>query len=182
MKKFYSTLLITFLIIGCSKDDTINEIVEVEEEIVNLPPNEFDIEIINISSEGATINWNKAVDPESDTVTYDVYLNQALVLENISELTYEFIDLEELTEYSGKIIAKDINSNQTEATFSFQTEKYYLKYLKKYDYGEYSSGPNGYAYGGPNTMIKFNDQNYIIAGVSVFPNGNGYRLFVSKID
>ena len=183
MKKFYSTLLIIFLIIGCSKDDTINEIAEEEEEeIINLAPNNFDIEIIDISSEGATINWNEAIDPENDTVTYDIYLNQELVIENISDLTYEFIDLEELTDYSGKIIAEDTENNQTEVTFSFQTEKYYLKYLKKYDYGEYSYGPNGYAYGGPNTMIKSNDQNYIIAGASVFPNGNGYRLFVSKID
>ena len=186
MKKFYSTLLIVFLIIGCSKDDTINEIAEEEEEeeeeIINLAPNNFGIEIIDISSEGATINWNEAIDPENDTVTYDIYLNQELVIENISELTHEFNDLEELTDYSGKIIAKDTENNQTEVTFSFQTEKYYLKYLKKYDYGEYSYGPNGYAYGGPNTMIKSNDQNYIIAGASVFPNGNGYRLFVSKID
>ncbi len=185
MEKFYSTLLIIFLIIGCSKDDSINEIIEEEEEeeeIINLAPNNFDIEIINVSSEGATLNWNQATDPENDTVIYDIYLNQELVIENITELTYEFIDLEELTDYSGKIIAKDTENNQTEVTFSFQTEKYYLKYLKKYDYGEYSYGPNGYAYGGPNTMIKSNDQNYIIAGASVFPNGNGYRLFVSKID
>ncbi|MFT4805344.1 MAG: hypothetical protein ACI9YE_002560 [Psychroserpens sp.] len=183
MKKFYSTLFIAFLIMGCSKDNTINEIVEeVEEEIVNLPPNNFDINIINVSSNDATINWTEAVDPESDAVIYNIYLNQTLVVENISELTYEFIDLEELTSYSGKIIAKDTNNNQTEVAFSFQTEKYYLKYIKKYNYGEYSYGPNGYAYGSPKSMIKSNNQNYVIAGASVFPNGNGYRLFVSKID
>ena len=181
MRKFYSTLLITFLLIGCSKDDTINEIAA-EEELINLAPNNFDIEILNISHAGATIKWSEATDPEGDSVTYTVYLNQTLVIENITELTYDFTELEELTNYSGKIIAKDTNNNQTEVSFSFQTEKYFLKYLKKYDYGEYSYGPSGYAYGNPNSMIKSDDQNYVIAGASVFPNGNGYRFFISKID
>ena len=132
MKKIYFTLLIAIFIIGCSKDDTINEIQEEQEEeiIVNLPPNNFNIEIVNISHETATIHWDEASDPESDAVNYDIYLNQTLVIENISELMYVFSNLEELTNYSGKIIAKDTENNQTEVTFSFQTEKYYLKYLK----------------------------------------------------
>jgi hypothetical protein len=188
MKNIYSTLFIFFLIIGCSKDDPIIEVIEVievieeEEETVNQPPNNFDVEILNISHESATINWNEATDPESAAVTYNIYLNQTLIIENISELTYEFIALEELTGYSGKIIAKDINNNETETTFSFQTEKYYLKYLKRFDYGTVNYGTTGYASGSPYSMIKSNDQNYIVAGVSAFPNGNGFRFFVSKID
>ena len=183
MKKIYFTLLIAIFIIGCSKDDTINEIQEEQEEeiIVNLPPNNFNIEIVNISHETATIHWDEASDPESDAVNYDIYLNQTLVIENISELMYVFSNLEELTNYSGKIIAKDTENNQTEVTFSFQTEKYYLKYLKIYDFGEYVNGPNGLAIGTPFSMIKANDQNYVIAGSSSF-NGNGQRFFVSKID
>ena len=182
MKKFYSALLITFLIIGCSKDEAINEVIEEEEEIVNLPPNNFDIEIVNISHKDATINWNEAIDPENDAVTYDIYLNQTLVVENITQLTYDLIELEELTDYSGKIIAKDTENNQREVTFSFQTEKYYLKYLKRFDYGTVNFGTTGFASGNPYSMIKSNDQNYIIAGASAFPNGNGFRFFVSKID
>ena len=112
MKKIYFTLLIAIFIIGCSKDDTINEIQEEQEEeiIVNLPPNNFNIEIVNISHETATIHWDEASDPESDAVNYDIYLNQTLVIENISELMYVFSNLEELTNYSGKIIAKDTRS------------------------------------------------------------------------
>jgi len=183
MKKIYFTLLIAIFIIGCSKDDTINEIQEEQEEeiIVNLPPNNFNIEIVNISHETSTIHWDEASDPESDAVNYDIYLNQTLVIENISELMYVFSNLEELTNYSGKIIAKDTENNQTEVTFSFQTEKYYLKYLKIYDFGEYVNGPNGLAFGTPFSMIKANDQNYVIAGSSSF-NGDGKRFFVSKID
>ncbi|WP_282042749.1 fibronectin type III domain-containing protein [Winogradskyella flava] len=181
MKKFYSILIITFLIIGCSEDDTVNQIEE--EEIVNLPPNNFDIEIINISSESATISWNEAVDPENDAVTYDIYLNQVLIIENITELTYEFTDLEELTDYSGKIIATDSNDNETESTFTFQTEQYFLRFLKRYDFGEVNyGGTGGYAPGGPYCMIKSSNGNYIVVGSAGFPDGTGYRFFLSKID
>lgn len=184
MKKFYYTLFFIFLIISCSKDTSFNEIIEDnnEDEEINQPPNSFDIEVLNISHENATINWSEATDPENDKISYDIYLNQTLIIENTSELTYQLINLEELTYYSGKIIAKDTNNNKTEKTFSFHTEKYYLKYLKKYNYGEYDYGPGGYALGGPSSMIKTKDLNYVIAGASSFPNGSGFRLFVMKID
>lgn len=188
MKKIHSTLFIVFLMMSCSKDAPINTILEEEEEeiaeevIINLPPNNFEVEIMNTSHNSATINWSEAIDPENDTVTYSIYLDDVLTIENLSELTYEFINLEELTSYSGKIIAKDTHDNHSEITFSFETEKYYLKYLKKFDYGEYIYGPNGFAHGGPHALIKSNDQNYVIAGVSVFPNGNGFRLFALKTD
>ncbi|WP_035336436.1 hypothetical protein [Dokdonia sp. PRO95] len=190
MRKFYTTLLITSLIIGCSQDDINNEAlegeveveVEAQEEIINQPPDNFEVDIRDILHDGATINWSEALDPENDSVTYSVYLNQILVVENITDLTYHLNQLEELSTYSGKIIAKDTYNNLTEVNFSFQTEKYFLKYLKKYDYGEYSYGPNGYAYGSSNTLIKSNDQNYLISGTSVFPDGNGHRLSITKTD
>lgn len=180
MKKFYAALFIAFLIIGCSNDDPINEVIE--EEIVNHPPNNFVVEIMNITHEGATINWTEAIDPERDVVTYTIYLNQKLIIENISELTYKVIGLEELTNHSGKIIAKDINNNKTETTFSFQTEKYYLKYLKRFDFGKVDHISTGYAGGTPYSMIKTNDLKYIVAGKSSRQDANGNQFFVSKID
>ncbi|MBT8187093.1 MAG: fibronectin type III domain-containing protein [Croceitalea sp.] len=189
MKKYYLKLLLVFLILGCSKNDTVTkieeegegEVVEVEEEVVNLAPNEFEIEIIDVSHESATISWNQAVDPENDAVTYDLYLNQNLIVESVSELTHQFIDLTELSDYTGQIIAKDTNGNETSKTFSFTTIKYYLKYLKAYDYGETDYGI-GYASGRPYKMIKTFDKNYLIIGASIRPNGNAYQFFVLKID
>lgn len=182
MNKFYSALSIFIFLLGCSKDDSFSENTKEEEEIVNLAPQNFDVAVIKTTHRSATINWNEAVDPESDIVTYSIYLNNKLIIDNTSKLSHQFINLEESTLYSGKIIAKDANSNHTEISFSFQTEKYYLKYLMRYDYGPYDHGPNGLAHGSPHSMIKSNDQNYVVAGVSVFPNGNGYRLFVLKHD
>ncbi len=177
-------LLMVFLTIGCTKNESINEGIgkeQIDEVIINKAPNDFDIEILNISYEGATINWTESVDPENDDVTYSVYLNQALIIENISERTYKFIDLEELTNYSGKIIAKDVNNNETESTFSFQTEKYYLKYLKTYGFGETTFG-TGYASGTPYSLLKTIAENYVVAGKSDRPNGDRFHFFVLKID
>lgn len=157
MKKKYFKLLIVFLVLGCSKDDQLIELIEVieeeKEEIVNLPPNNFDVNIHNISHDNAMINWSESVDPEDEAVSYTVYLNEKLIIENISEFTHQFIDLEELTAYSGKIIANDTSNNKTEANFSFKTEKYYLKYLKTYGLGETNYGV-GYASGAPYSMLK----------------------------
>ena len=73
-----------------------------------------------------------------------------------------------------KIIAKDINNNETERTFSFQTERYYLKFLKKYDYGIDNDGI-------PYSIIKTIVDNYLIAGYYWPPTGIS-RLFVQKTD
>ena len=106
-----------------------------------------------------------------------------MIIGNISELTYQIIDLDELTNYTGKIIAKDTNNNETSTTFSFQTKKYFLKYLKRYDFGRmnYDFG-NGYAPGSPFSMIKTDDMNYVWAGKSGKSDGDGYQFFVSKVD
>ncbi|WMI65077.1 hypothetical protein RBH94_13545 [Aestuariibaculum sp. YM273] len=178
MKNFYTILSITFLIMSCSKNDAINEIMEEEEEVVNLPPNNFKINISNLTSDNATINWTDAIDPENSAVTYNIYLNQALVAENIVELSYQFIDLEELTEYSGRIIAKDNNNNETVVTFSFQTKKYYLKFLKEYYYEDSINRSVGI----PTDMIKTIDGGYLVIGISTDDDGASNQPFALKID
>jgi hypothetical protein len=172
MKKYFLISLFVSLIMSCSNDNPIIEIEEPKPEL-NLAPNDFDISIDNISHSNATITWNQAVDPENDSVTYNIYLNQTLIIEGISELTYQLIDLTELTNYTGKIIAKDTNNNETTTTFSFQTEKYYLKYSKIF---EYRTEFGGDTY----SMIKALDGNYILTGKS-FLNPH-FQFFVLKID
>ncbi|GAB3659933.1 hypothetical protein GCM10028791_33620 [Echinicola sediminis] len=184
MRTFCVILFTFFSIISCSEDDPINEFIEnkEEKEVINLGPTDFTIEITNVSDDEATIHWSKAEDPENDPVSYSIYLNQTLLIEGISELTYRFNNLSELTSYSGKVVAKDTNKNEAEALFSFETKKYYLKYLKRYDYGPYDFGTTKYAGGNPYCMIKTNDQNYVIAGKSAKPDGDAYQFFVLKTD
>lgn len=183
MKKSYVAILISMVIISCSKSNPNNDFPDSDQEdVINLAPNDFDIEVVNITDNSATINWDEAIDQENDSVLYSIYLNQSLIINGISELTYQFNDLSELTNYSGKVVAKDTNNNETEVTFSFQTEKYYLKYLKTYDYGQINDGTNRRVYGTPCSLLKTSDQNYIVIGTSSDPGGNGSRFFVQKID
>jgi hypothetical protein len=166
--------------LGCSNDENASES-EPEPEpqpVANLAPNDFDINIVNVSSNDATINWTEATDPEEDDVTYNIYLNGNIISQNISELTYQFTELNELTNYSGKVVALDSNNNETFKTFSFTTEKYYLKFALEYDYIDtpFTGG------GQPYSMIKTSDSNYLITGKCSNPNGSGNMFFVLKIN
>lgn len=184
MKNYFYIGLVFFLFVNCSSEDSIipynnnsgafND--ETEEE-VNLAPNDFEIVIESISDNSVTINWNEAKDPENDEITYSIFLDQDIVLENTTNLEYQFTELNELTGYSGKVIAKDTNGNETSKIFSFTTEKYYLKFLKSYNYADSNSSQRG----APYFMIKTSDNNYIIVGDSNF-NGNGSQFFVLKVD
>ena len=182
MKIYHLSLLILLLLMSCSQDDPLPELIE-EEEIpeVNLPPNNFSIQIDAFSHEGATLIWDEAKDPEDEAVTYSIFLNQTLLVAGLSDLTYQITNLTDLTYYSGEIIAQDSNNNQTITTFSFQTEKYYLKYLKKYDYAELDNSSQLNLIGRPSSMIK-TDDGYIIAGRSAKPDKSNFHLFVFKID
>ncbi len=174
MKKYYLILAGFLLVIGCSRDNNS----PVEEEVdANLAPTDFNLEINNITHNSAILEWDAAIDPENDMVSYDIYLNEILIISDITELQYRFSELTELTSYSGKVIAKDTNDNEIQKTFEFQTDKYYLKFLKTFDYGN----PQYSQRGSPYSMIKSSDNNYIIAGSSN-PNGNGLQFFVLKVD
>ncbi|MEM1134488.1 MAG: FISUMP domain-containing protein [Bacteroidota bacterium] len=63
-----------------------------------------------------TLNWNKSIDPEAGKVVYDVILNNVLIANNISDLTYELIDLDINTTYSWQIVAKDVQGNTESST------------------------------------------------------------------
>ena len=182
MKIYHLLLPILLLLMGCSQDDPLPELIEEEETTeVNLPPNNFNIQIDAFSHEGATLSWDEAQDPENETVTYSIFLNQTLLVAGLSDLTYEITNLTDQTNYSGEIVAQDSNNNQTKATFSFQTEKYYLKYLKKYDYATLGNSSQLNLIGRPSSMIK-TDDGYIIAGRSSKPDKSNFHLFVFKID
>ena len=186
MKKLIYILLACFLVLGCTKETVENEPIDgMEDEPIeietNLPPNSFNLNIENITHDSATVSWNAAIDPENDDVTYTVYLNETVLVENLTSLTYQFTELSELTNYSGKIVAVDTKDNESVKSFSFKTEKYFLKFLKSYDYGEWQCF-TGFASGTPYSIIKASDSNYVITGASGRPDCNASQFFVMKID
>ena len=179
MKKYCLVLITLVLILSCSKEEPISEN-EIEE--INLAPNDFNVSVSNLSHSSVTINWSEATDPEGEVIAYTIYLDGELVAENISGFEYQLMDLTELTNYSGKIVAKDSNNNETAKPFSFITEKYYLKFVKAFNFGSADYAVGYYNSGYPYSMIKTSDNNYIIAGKSSRPSGNGFQFFIIKND
>jgi len=74
----------------------------------NLPPTDFEVTInVNEENTSAVVNWSQAADPEGDKVLYDVYLNNELIVKDLSTLTYTLSDLSYVNGYVVTIVAKD---------------------------------------------------------------------------
>lgn len=175
--KQYHYLILIFLHIACSKDDT-TIIPEPEKKVEqNLPPEHFTVEVSEIAYNAATLNWTQPNDPEDDSVNFSIYLKSELVQEDISDLAFRLTNLNELTDYTGTVVATDNYGNKATEEFSFSTNKNYQKYLKKYNYSDSEYGIGG----SPYSVIKTAHNNYIIVGASNF-NGDGFQFFVLKLD
>ncbi|WP_400071483.1 kelch repeat-containing protein [Zobellia russellii] len=123
------------MFISCNNDD--NQIdgpskeKEAKEELpANEPPSSFDLIkviedeiVLNLSP---TFSWEKAQDPEGDTVTYDFYLAKKeeelkVAVPDLSDTILDY-DLSFSEEYNWKVVAKDGKGGSTESkTFSFST-------------------------------------------------------------
>lgn len=175
-------LLLSIFINSCTKSKQPPPAPIVTPNPINLPPKEFKVTIDSIFSNKAVISWTKSVDPEGDTIKYDVWLNNKVIFSELAELRCVLPDLTELTSYSGKIVAKD-KKNETTAEFSFVSEKYFLKFLKLYEYDKFVSAlePGG---GEVKEIIKTRDGNYILVGASHITGSyaNGSQIFVLKTD
>ena len=176
---------IALLMISCSKDEGDHDIVKVaenEEEVTNetnLAPRDFNILIDEIQFDSAIISWTKPIDPENNPVSFKILLNDSIVSENLTVLRFKLGKLSELTDYSGKIIAIDSFNNETEKTFSFTTLKYYLQFLKYFEFEDFNSPSND---GVARSMVKNSEGNYIIVGTFWKLDKARSQLFALKVD
>lgn len=168
--------LLFMLFTGCLKNDPPNNNKPPEDvKKTNLAPKHFNVNTSVIKSNTAKVSWDIAVDPEKDNVTYSVYLNNALISKDLTTTSYDLTNLLELTTYNGKVVAKDAFGNETSETFSFTTRKYYLQYIKGYDYATTLGGS-------PYSMVKTTDGGYVVAGRTYPMDQNAFQFFVLKID
>ncbi|MEO5947772.1 MAG: fibronectin type III domain-containing protein [Chitinophagaceae bacterium] len=178
LKVFTIMMLATlFVFNSCKKNDipptsppTIN----------NNPPGSFTIALQASSWDTAKINWTKAIDPDNDSVSYMIYLNDTLKVQNFNDLSYTFRNLNEITSYNIKVVAIDTKLKETISSISITTKKYWLKFLKKVEYGSIT----GYSHQRTGQMIKANDGGYIIVGNSQlgdWPYGV-INMFTMKVD
>ncbi|MEO9511539.1 MAG: fibronectin type III domain-containing protein [Flavobacteriaceae bacterium] len=84
----------------------------------NLPPASFTTSLNYVTDNEATISWTESVDPNEDNVTYDVYLDDNLVANDLEELSYTFHNLSPVTFYNVKVVSKDAEfTNESETSF-----------------------------------------------------------------
>ncbi len=87
----------------------------------NSSPLPFEILDIEVSNVSASIFWEDAIDPENDTVLYNVVLEGNTVIEGLSNTFHTIENLQPNQLYEGLIVAVDSEGNATEINFTFTT-------------------------------------------------------------
>jgi hypothetical protein len=175
-------IIAVFTFVGCKKNNVSDNAANPPPppNVNNNPPGQFTISLVTCSWDTATITWTKAIDPDNDSVSYKIYLNDTLKVENYKALSYTFKNLNEVTSYDVKILAVDSKLKETRSVLNFTTKKYWLKYLKKVDYGIFSP----YTSKTTGQMVEANDGGYIMASfveLADWPNPP-FKLCTIKID
>lgn len=159
MKKINLILVsITLACLGCGSDDNGNS------QPVNQPPSAVVLEFPGNNVQGIDKNVSFTYDvpegdPEGDTITYDIYLNngteELLIAENHNQESFTYNEPLGLNRnYTWRVVAKDANGAQTESEiFSFKTRK-----------ATYESVPANYIARRHHTAELFNNELVILGG------------------
>ena len=172
---FYLLAIIIFLS-SCSGSQLDSELELDSPPGNNNPPSKVVISIDSIKSNTANISWTKSSDTENDSISYDLVLNGVTILKDYNKRTLKIENLTELTDYNGKILARDTKNNFSETLFNFRTLKNYIKFKKKYYFNVNSNYNSGLL---PKKIIKLSD-GYLIGGYIGLVNGASF--FLVKID
>ncbi|MHC9088606.1 hypothetical protein ACXIHB_07835 [Tenacibaculum sp. IMCC1] len=110
----YKLIVIILLFTSCSKS-----------EENQLPASTLlTVKISSTNPLNSKIEWTNTDNSQNKTTYYDLYLGDELIAEYIDGNTFEFEELKGLTEYQGKVIAKDINNKTITSTeYKFFTDK-----------------------------------------------------------
>ncbi|WCO00649.1 fibronectin type III domain-containing protein [Psychroserpens ponticola] len=122
--KNHLKILIVFVSVAiafyaCSSDDSSNN--NGNGGTTNEAPSSITVSVNSIAETTATLNWTEATDPDGDTVTYSITLQDSEIATELSLLTLDLTGLTPFTSYSGTVVAKDGNGGNSTANFSFST-------------------------------------------------------------
>ncbi|RSC95741.1 hypothetical protein [Tenacibaculum singaporense] len=110
----YKLTAIILFFISCSKSED-NQLP---------PPTQLTVKISSTNPLNSKIEWTNTGNLQNKITYYDLYLGDELIAEHIDGNTFEFEELKGLTEYQGKVIAKDINNKTITSTeYKFFTDK-----------------------------------------------------------
>jgi hypothetical protein len=163
-------LILTF---GCQGSE--EPIIDFPES--NLAPEKFQVKVEEVTQQSAKLTWTKAKDPDGDLVTYDIYLGQKLIEEDLIELAFTINELEAQTEYSGSIVAKDSEKNEIFSEFRFETTEIVYENVYNLNYGF----DGACQIGTPYFIFETKEKNFIIIGTTWY-EVHRPSLFALEVD
>jgi photosystem II stability/assembly factor-like uncharacterized protein len=110
----FGLLLLLLFTVSCAEDNS-------PDDILNFPPNAFVASVSSIGLTSATVSWTPAIDPEGQSIYYNIYLNDDLFMANLNSLTFDITGLLSNHLYNGQIIAYDNLGLSATALFTFNT-------------------------------------------------------------
>jgi len=113
MFKYIYILFLIPLFVTCSDSENIEKVGV---------PSDFEVKVESSTYNNVLISWSESFDPENGKITYSIYLDDTLIESNLEIREYRRQDLKPLTNYTGRIVAKDIDGNEKESFFDFITE------------------------------------------------------------
>ncbi|MDY8135099.1 fibronectin type III domain-containing protein [Aquimarina sp. 2201CG5-10] len=176
-KLFFFIIIIALSIQGCKNDDDI--IIQAQ----NQNPNDFSIEVTQITNNSALLKWNSAIDPDGDTITYTVFIEENEIQSQVSTTEFLLDGLTDQTSYSGKVVASDGKTGTSESTFSFTTTNTSNEFTIAWQKSLGGTlNDDGYA------IYQTSDQGYIVAGSAesndgdISDNKGGKDCWIIKLD
>ena len=89
-----------------------------EEGEANEPPGDFEVEV-DTTGLNPIVQWTESVDPNGDSITYAVELENTVVQEGLQEREFQLLGLEYESTYRGRIIATNEQGATSESDFVF---------------------------------------------------------------
>ncbi len=121
MKCIYQLLtmgVILSLVLSCKSDDDGDPVLS------NQKPDGFEITVIQVTSSLAQLDWGDVTDPDDDSITYTIWLNDEEIQAGFNDSGFLFEQLEAETGYTGKVAASDGKGGISESAFAFSTEEF----------------------------------------------------------
>ncbi len=133
MNRTVLTWILLFFVVSCTKEVLV--IPEPVSEELGQSPEEFDIEVRKVTDTYIWIEWNDAIDPEGEEVTYEISQNDSVIIYNYKFNAFTIENLQPDTEYKIGVIASDVNYNRQSNFVKVRTKEQLLRGYSHYDLG-----------------------------------------------
>ena len=172
--KYLLNLVLLFFILGCSKENPIGT-EGPPAPTGTTPPGTFSIQVLNVTDNEVRISWLASIDPDADSVHYDVAVDDSVVAYDLVWREYTIKNLLPDRKYAISVIALDPDRDSKKITTNVRTMK---SFFHQIDF--INLGFDGYSF---SNGIKTNDNGYLISGFGeYYAKGREVQRFLLKID